>query len=87
MGQQVDITPHTFVKVEVIHEAGVRWNGKVLAKGQTFVAKQYEIEPAVRAGQVKLVAVLPDYDPAAAREPEDLAVATEPPVEDAPGDP
>lgn len=84
MAKQVDVTPHTYVRVEVIKD-GVRWDGELLPKGEAFVAKQYEMEPAIVAGQVKLVAVLPDYDPAADREPEELAVGTEPPAEEANG--
>ena len=79
MGQEVDVTPHTYVKVIVIHEAGVRWNGKDLLKGETFVAQHYQIEPAIQAGQVKLVSVMLDYEPLTGGGPVEIPAAPEPP--------
>jgi hypothetical protein len=61
-----------WVEVRVVQAAPVRYNGADHKTGSEIVMRYYEAKPAMKAGQVELVATRPDYDPNALP-PEDLA--------------
>lgn len=63
-GTEVPITQHTYMRVKVTNKGRpVKWNGRFYQPGETFEAKQYEMKPAIKAGQVEMVAMLPGFDP------------------------
>lgn len=77
--QRIEITPRTWVEVRVLKPV-LTWNSMRVSQGETFVAEHYQVAPAIKVGQVELVAALPDYKPTTATE--ELLVATEPPPDD-----
>ena len=59
--KRIEHDPQDFLEVRALKR--ITWNGETLNIGDTFVAKRYEMDPAIKAGQVEAVATLPDYQP------------------------
>jgi len=61
-GQKIEIQPHDYVELEVIHPA-FRFDGKTYTTGDRVVMKKYEADGQVRAGLGKIAALRGDFDP------------------------
>ena len=69
MDDLIEIRPRTRTQVQVTHQAGVLFDGKQYAKGDTLVMKHYEAVAHVKATMVEILGVIPgDPEPAGPRQ-------------------